>query len=200
MLLWGITAVLCNGPAWRSTAFGPLPAVRQRSESALIRKSAVLQAAQRRPSRQKTERQEVRHEIHPDPSRRCAEPGSFARDRFGLGARQQARRRAALHPQLRRGTRRRHFALVAGRQRRQVDGLRRQLLPDQARPGLALVGHRRRRRDRRDAGRPGAVRSACDALATAEDARRPARAARASSRPTSSMSRSRTPIPTISAT
>src|ERR1700722_14772254 len=50
--------------------------------------------------------------------------------RSHLGPIRPGRRREALHPQLRRGRRRRHLALVARCQRRQVDGLRRQLLPD----------------------------------------------------------------------
>ncbi len=87
------------------------------------------------------------------------------------------------------GRRRRHFALVARRERRQVHGFRRQLLPDQAHPGLAAVGHRRHRRDRRHAGRAKAGRCAGDPLEAAEDAREPARSARTSSRPISSLLR-----------
>src|SRR6266540_2579480 len=113
MVLCAITAVLWNGAGVTINSFGARPAVHQRSESALIRETPSCKRTLAAVT-EKTERQEVRHEIHPDPSRRCAEPGSFAGDRFGPGAREQGRRRAALHLQLRRGTRRRYFALVTG--------------------------------------------------------------------------------------
>ena len=47
-----------------------------------------------------------------------------------------------VYPQLWRGHRRGHLALVARRQRRAVDALRGQLLSAQAHPGLAALGHR----------------------------------------------------------
>ena len=86
---------------------------------------------------------------------RCA----VAVGRRGVGA-EHGRARQALHPQLRRGRRRRHLALVAGRERRQVDAVRRQLLPDPPRARVAAVGHRRHRCHCGDARGAGAGRSA----------------------------------------
>ena len=111
-------------------------------------------------------------------SRLCRNACDVARGHASRSARRETRGRAPLYLELRRGRCRRHFALVAGGECGQVDGLRRQLLFDQAQPRLASLGHRLGRCQRRHARGPTARRSAHDAVAPAENARRAARAAR----------------------